>query len=234
MTRWSSPVRWLGHVAHASRLARFEESLIARRDPSPRLLASLAGCPACELEAARLAGVAARIDRAAAVLDLSVAPSGSVRDRVRAAALGTTGAAPSTQPAWRSVWTGVGAVSGALALALALTLSAAMPAAASFRLTGSDLARGSTGVAEFRPLGGGSVSMRLQIRDLPASRPGEFYQLWWVGPDKRHVSCGTFRSDGSPLELMFTAGVDVGETVLMEITLERDDGDTTPGPHVAQ
>ena len=72
------------------------------------------------------------------------------------------------------------------------------------------------------------------MRDLPASRAGEFYELWWVGPDKRHVSCGTFRSDGSPIELTFTAGVDLLNTVLIEITLERDDGDTTPGPHVAQ
>ena len=76
--------------------------------------------------------------------------------------------------------------------------------------------------------------MQLRMRDLPASRPGEFYELWWVGPDKRHISCGTFRSDGSPIELGFTAGVDLETTVLMEITLERDDGDTTPGPHVAQ
>lgn len=67
-----------------------------------------------------------------------------------------------------------------------------------------------------------------------ASRAGEFYELWWVGPDKRHVSCGTFRSDGSPVELTFTSGVDLATTVLIEITLERDDGDTTPGPHVAQ
>lgn len=234
MTRWSSPVRWVGHLAHASRLARFEESLVVRRDPSATLPASIAGCTMCEAEAARLAGVAARINRAAAVLDLGVAPSGSVRDRVRAAALGATGATPRTGPAWRSVWTGLGAVGGALALALALTLSDALPAAASFRLTGSDLAPGSTGVAEVRPLDGGSVSMRLDIRDLPASRPGEFYELWWVGPDKRHVSCGTFRSDGSPLDLTFTAAVDLEKTVLMEITLERDDGDTTPGPHVAQ
>ena len=70
--------------------------------------------------------------------------------------------------------------------------------------------------------------------NLPASRPGEFYELWWVGPEKRHVSCGTFRSDGSRVELAFASGVDISTTALIEITIEKDDGDTTPGPHIGQ
>ncbi len=235
------------HADHDPRLASLEESLAKGQEPGPDLRDLLARCPDCVRDAEQLQDVVRRIGRAAAVMDLNPDPPARVRERVRAAAMAGQPRNPASPDpkrptaAWvrapllgRLAWTGLGAVIGALAVALVLSFAVPLPAAASFMLTGSDLAPGATGSAALRPLDGGSTAMTLRMHGLPASRPGEFYELWWVGPDKRHISCGTFRSDGSPVDLAFTSGVDISTTVLMEITLERDDGDTTPGPHVAQ
>ncbi len=243
------------HTDHGSRLERLEEALAAGREPNADERASLADCEPCVHEGHRLIDVAARLRSAAAVLDLEPELSSAVRDRVRTAAFGGSPAPVADRPAAPAVrerdsgrrsWSlanlfgrfalaGGGAIAGALVVAIALTLGTpTAPVAASFGLSGTDLAPGAIGVAELRPSGGGSVAMQLRIRDLPPSKPGEFYELWWVGPQKRHVSCGTFRSDGSPVDLPFTSGVDVTTTVFMEVTLEKDDGDADPGPHVAQ
>lgn len=235
-----SRLRAIAHRTHVGRLERAEAALAAGRDADDALRSVRGGCSMCARDAARLVHAADRIRRAAPLLLVASEPPSRVRDRVRAAALGAAdGPPPLRRPRtarWAAplAWGSVGGVVGALALAVALTLGDAAPVTATFRMTGSELAPGAVGVAELRPADGGSVEMRVQLRGVPPSRPGEFYELWWVGPDKRHVSCGTFRSDGTPLDLRFTAGVDVGSTVLMEITLERDDGDSAPGPHIAQ
>ncbi len=232
-----------GHATHELLLAGLEGALAAGSEPDPALDDDLVRCPSCGVEAARLITAAGRLRRAARSHILDLEPSPRVRDRVRAAVLqGRPQPPPNRAPkgATRGFfaslgWAGVGAAAGALALALALTLGTATPpAAAAFTLTGSELAPGASGLVTLRPLAGGSTAMTVAVSGIPASKPGEFYELWWVGAEKRHVSCGTFRSDGSPLNLAFTSGVDVATTVLIEITLERDDGDPAPGPHVAQ
>jgi len=243
----------MDHVDHEPRLMRLEEGLAAGLDPDEGLRESLASCATCASEAVRMTAVAQRLREAASMLALDVEPSAAVRARVARAALGDGSAAGASAPVGRTsdagvpgrrmptgffgrfAWAGAGSVVGALALAIALTLGdVTPPAAGAFTLTGSELAPGATGIAELRPLGNGSAAMTLRMRGLPRSKAGEHYELWWVGPEKRHVSCGTFRSDGSPVDLAFTSGVDVSTTVLIEITLEKDDGDPAPGPHVAQ
>lgn len=232
------------HEEHDPRLADLEDALASGREPDAKVRELIERCLHCAREATHLADTAQRIGAAVVAMDLEEgrAPSAAVRERVRTAALGASDGVPrsSRQARWRQAllgplaWTSIGAAVSALVIAVALTIGSPPPVAASFALAGSDLAPGANGVVDLRPLPGGSIAMALTIRDLPASAPGEFYELWWVGPDKRHVSCGTFRSDGSPIELTFTSGVDLATTVLIEITLEQDDGDTTPGPHIAQ
>lgn len=232
-----------GHDAHEPLLALFEAALAARSEPDQNTRDALDRCRSCANEVDAMVVAAGRVRLAASVVDFDLEPSPSLRDRVRAATVGAfDGRAADEAPRrthvglfGRFAWTGFGAAAGALVVAVALALGDVNPpAVAAFTMTGSELAPSAKGVVELRPLGGGSTAMTMQVSGIPASRPGEFYELWWVGPEKRHVSCGTFRSDGSPLTLQFTSGVDVSTTVLIEITLERDDGDPAPGPHVAQ
>ena len=238
------------HANHVPILERLEAALAAGQDLGldQELQAGLASCLDCQGEADMLVDAARRLRSASAALDLDVEPTSAVRARVRIAALGSRPTPADVVHSDRSpvqrapgqwfgrlAWAGAGAGLAAVVVAVALTVGrTAPPAHSSFVLIGADLAPVATGIAELRPVDGGSVAMTLEMSGLPASKPGEFYELWWVGPDKRHVSCGTFRSDGTPVDLAFTSGVDITTTVLIEVTLEQDDGDATPGPHVAQ
>ncbi len=90
-----------------------------------------------------------------------------------------------------------------------------------FDLVGGPSARDLTATVEIRQVDANTVTMRLVADNLPVSEPDELYELWWVGPDKRHLACGTFRSDGSPIDLTFTSAPDLSETVLIEVTVRR-------------
>lgn len=244
------------HFEHDALLARLEDDIAAGRTPDANLRGELARCPRCDAEGWRMIDAARRLRFAASVIEFEAEPAPSVRDRVSAAVLGADAAtvhpveptrmgdAPvvvrrpgraSNVLFGRFAWAGAGAAAAAIVIAFALNGGSSGPSvAAAFTMAGTELAPGASGTARLSPVDGGSVAMTLVMRGLPPSRPGEFYELWWVGPDKRHISCGTFRADGSVVDLRFTAGVDIGTTVLMEVTIEKDDGDPAPGPHVAQ
>ena len=181
-------------------------------------------------------------------IEFEAEPAPSVRDRVSAAVLG--GDAATVHPVeptrmedapvvvrrpgrasnvlfGRFAWAGAGAI----VIAFALNGDSSGPSvAAAFTMAGTELAPGASGTARLSPVDGGSVAMRLVMRGLPPSRPGEFYELWWVGPDKRHISCGTVRADGSVVDLSFTTRRVKCLVESLDDRLDVENYERLPGP----
>lgn len=248
------------HEEHGPVLARLHDAIAAGRMPDEGLVEALSQCTRCEDEARRLESADRRLREAAALLDLTARPPALLRLKVEASvaryAAGEAADAATVEragqkagtpeirrrtfsrfPLHRLTWAAGGAIAASLVLVLWQGFSGpSQVTAAEFTLTGTELAPGASGTVALRVADGGSIAMSLEMKGLPPSRAGEFYELWWVGPEKRHVSCGSFRvsPEGKPVELSFTSGVNVAETVLLEVTLETDNGNEAPGPHVAQ
>jgi hypothetical protein len=73
----------------------------------------------------------------------------------------------------------------------------------------------------------GGTEIRLNVKDLPATGPGQFYECWYAGPDNRPehpelVAAGTFivHGSGSHTFHMWCAA-DPARFMLMQITLEQ-------------
>lgn len=229
-------------MSHHRALHDLEAGLHGGEPADEAVRLHLAECDACHTTWEELRAGSARLTRAIAELPLDAVPSEALRERTRAAILGArpglavVPVAPTPQRRWTWLrWGSAGALVGASAMAVVLTLGPLVSGVSAeiFHIEGGATAPQLDARVEVRPADG-SASMRLVATNLPASRPGELYELWWVGSDKRHVSCGSFRSDGSPLDLTFTSGADLDATVLIEITVEVDDGDAAPGPHLGQ
>lgn len=88
------------------------------------------------------------------------------------------------------------------------------------QLAALPLAPGASGEAR---LDGG---VRLEVSGLRPSRPGEYYELWLLNSPQDLVSVGAFRvgEDGSAT-VEFPLGVDPGRYQLVDVSVERDDGD---------
>ena len=87
-------------------------------------------------------------------------------------------------------------------------------------LAGLPLAPGASGEARL------DGDVRLTVSDLPPSRPGEYYELWLLNSPEDLVSVGAFRvgEDGAAT-VEFPLGVDPGRYQLVDVSVERDDGD---------
>ncbi|MEO7296016.1 MAG: anti-sigma factor [Candidatus Limnocylindria bacterium] len=224
---------------HDDALAALVEARHLGVSSDPLVTEHLDGCPGCQREWSSLNDTIARLEAAREVLPGGARPTAILRERTRRAIGPDSRAKRARDPrvgGRRFGWAALGAMAGATVMAgvFAMFPTVRPIAAETFDLVGGSSARDITATVEIRQVSPDAVTMRLVADNLPASEPGELYELWWVGPDKRHLACGTFRSDGSPIDLTFTSAPNLSETVLIEITLESDDGDTAPGPHVAQ
>lgn len=223
-------------IEHEDVLVALVDAMVTGRAADPTIRGHLASCPPCAAEWTSITRTAGRLGGASDELRLDATMPTGLRERVRAGIAPRRMAPEPRRSRWGPIrWSALGALATAGVFLVVMFLRPALdPVVETFEIIGGADAAGLEASVEIRPLAGGSASMRLMTSDLPPSEEGEFYELWWVGPEKRHVSCGTFRSDGSSLDLMLTSGIDIEETVLVEITREQDDGDAAPGPHVGQ
>ena len=81
--------------------------------------------------------------------------------------------------------------------------------------------------------------VELDTNDLPILPKGEYYELWFVGPNDRpgapdRISAGTFHPDDrGRSKVSLTAAVEPGEYRRLAVTAEPGDGDPNPtGPDV--
>ena len=87
-------------------------------------------------------------------------------------------------------------------------------------LAGLPLAPGASGEARL------DGDVRLTVTGLRPSRPDEYYELWLLNSPQDLVSVGSFRvgADGSAT-VEFPLGVDPSRYQLLDVSVERDDGD---------
>lgn len=230
-------------MSHDGALARLAAELNGAEPADEAARRHLAACQACQVRWEELRVTSGRLAPAVDELPLDAVPPEALRHRTRAAIFGSRpvaaamAVAPLPRSRWQWLgWGAAGALVGASAMVALLVVGPLISRASAetFRIEGGSAAPLLDASVEVRRGDDGSASMRLTAANVPASQPGEFYELWWVGPDRRHISCGSFRADGSPIDLTFTSGADLGATVLIEITVETDDGDPAPGPHLGQ
>ncbi len=230
----------LDHRAWRERIAA---AVIERRPLEPDLADHLGTCAACSDEWRRLAGASARLIAASRSLPLDAEPPDRLRGRLMAtrrqvAASGRVEVAPAPEPAtasgsrgwrgWRGwagrlAWGGVGALVGAASVVLVLVVGGPRVSPERVTLAGSSLAPSALGAAVLDRQPSGTVRVTLEMAGLPRSGPHDFYELWLVG-DQGRVSAGTFRSDGSPIDLTLATAADPGAYPRIGITLEPDDG----------
>jgi hypothetical protein len=79
-------------------------------------------------------------------------------------------------------------------------------------------------------------AVRIHTDDLAILPTGEFYEVWFVGPDDEpdspdRISAGTFHPDEHGVsDISLTAAVDPALYPTLVITAEAGDGDPAPGP----
>ena len=95
-----------------------------------------------------------------------------------------------------------------------------------FDLIGTELADDADGTVELAVLRNGLWIM-LDLESMPPAPDGQFYEAWIVRPD-RIVSAGTFHMRNETGSIVLWAGIVPDEESVFAITLESDDGDTTP------
>jgi anti-sigma-K factor RskA len=87
-------------------------------------------------------------------------------------------------------------------------------------LAGLPLAPGASGEADL------DDGVRLTVNGLRPSRPGEYYELWLLNSPDDLVSVGAFRvGDDGTATVEFPLGVDPARYQLIDVSVERDDGD---------
>lgn len=164
-------------------------------------------------------------------------PSAARIASLRRAVAEARGPGATTPPASPGTGRGRWPVLAAAAVAVVLALTGVVVA-----VTRDD---GPAGVVEFAgPIAGddavGTLTVtktgigrvvELDTDDLRILPTGEFYELWFVGPDDRpgapdRISAGTFHPDPEGRSLVtFAAAVDPAEYPVVEITAEPGDGD---------
>jgi anti-sigma-K factor RskA len=88
------------------------------------------------------------------------------------------------------------------------------------QLAGLPLAPGASGEADL------DDGVRLTVNGLRPSRPGEYYELWLLNSPDDLVSVGAFRvGDDGTTTVEFPLGVDPARYQLIDVSVERDDGD---------
>lgn len=137
---------------------------------------------------------------------------------------------------WR--WLVTAAVAAAAGVALLVLMLRPAPGTVEFdgRIASDD---GDVAAAvSVRALPFGRV-VRLSSDDLPVLPSGEYYELWFVGPDDRpgnpdRISAGTWHPDEQgESDVRFHAAVDPSQYPVISVTAEPGDGDPrATGPQV--
>ncbi|CAA9484760.1 MAG: hypothetical protein AVDCRST_MAG30-1020 [uncultured Solirubrobacteraceae bacterium] len=208
-----------------------------------RFEAHLRECPECRQELAELE----RVARLGAEADpLPPLPPGLGARTLLAVEREAGGAAPATAPApapaaapKKRRWPALPrlALAGAALAAVLLALVIARDPGAPGRLEGETALRA--------PGGGGQASadvfftgigrvIEFDTDDLPILPEGEYYEVWFVGPDDRRgapdrISAGTFHPDEEGRSrVSLTAAVDPKKYPGVAVTAEPGDGDPAP------
>ncbi len=85
---------------------------------------------------------------------------------------------------------------------------------------------GAPGATATASMGGDLDGMALEVSGLPASKPGEFYELWALNSPDDLAPIGTFRvgEDGTA-DVQFALGIDPAKYAALDVSVEREDGD---------
>lgn len=191
--------------------------LIARGgENDPAVVAHLAVCPTCRLEAERTAV----LGRHLADPLLWESPPPDLQHRV-AAAVANEG---QPRPPTRWTWWAAGAAA-VLVMVAALAVWQGRPDW-TVELVGAEAAP--TAQATVRGWNKDEgTRMVLEVEGLAAAGDGAYYEVWLTAPDGRHVSAGTFQTAG---RVEVIAGVRRSDFPRIWITREPADADTAPFP----
>lgn len=75
-------------------------------------------------------------------------------------------------------------------------------------------------------MGGDLDGMELKVSGLPASKPGEYYELWALNSPEDLAPIGTFRvGDDGTADVQFALGIDPAKYAALDVSVEREDGD---------
>ena len=202
----------------------------------------LAGCDECRRELAVLAATSASLRATARQAQTATAPDPAPGAAPEAAqgpagpAAGTSPAGPAVQPGRgeaRPGWRRGPLIGLAAALALAVAAAAVLWAGGLGRPGRADRTVPLAGVGAVAASGrasmagdGGDRQMTVRADDLPALRPGQYYEVWLLDPDAGTVfPVGVLPPDG---EGRFTLPASVvGRYQVIDVSLEADDGDPT-------
>lgn len=85
---------------------------------------------------------------------------------------------------------------------------------------------GAPGATATAAMGGDLDGMELKVSGLPASKPGEYYELWALNSPDDLAPIGTFRvgEDGTA-DVQFALGIDPAKYAALDVSVEREDGD---------
>lgn len=85
---------------------------------------------------------------------------------------------------------------------------------------------GAEGATATAAMGGELDGMALRVSGLPASKPGEYYELWALNTPDDLAPIGTFRvGDDGEAEVQFALGIDPARYAALDVSVEREDGD---------
>jgi Anti-sigma-K factor rskA/Putative zinc-finger len=191
----------------------------------------LAGCDDCRRELAVLAAASASLRATARQTQSATDPAGPVGDQHPAGPAVQPG--PVGRGGARRAWPGRPLIGLAAALALALVAAVVLWTGGPLRPDRSGGAVPLAGVGAVAASGqasmagdGGDRRMTVTADDLPALRPGQYYEVWLLDPDAGTVfPVGVLPPDG---EARFTLPASVvGRYQAIDVSLESDDGDPT-------
>jgi hypothetical protein len=87
-------------------------------------------------------------------------------------------------------------------------------------IAGTELAPGASATAQVEELPSG-IAIELDVRDLPPSPPGTYYQGWVRGEDAA-VTVGTFHMRGGDDVVELWAGVDLADYPTLTVTIQQE------------
>ncbi len=198
-------------------------------DPSEvtPLRVHLAGCEACDAYADEMMALPALLDLAGGIDGASIeAPPGLEDAIARRIAAADTDRRRRLRRARRPLLAGIGglAIGAAATLGVVVAIGGFSDDAASARavdLAGTDSAPTAWGTAALKA-GPHGTEIRFQADGLPASKPGQHYEVW-LSDGRNGITAGTFRvgADGKARCTLGTAGR-AERFRLVDVTVESD------------